>query len=59
MRRASIMIPAVLGLALVLPAGSTATLAEVGLIPATTPPTTPTPPSCPGSPCLAAPPATW
>jgi hypothetical protein len=41
---------AALGLALVLPSGSLATLAEVGVIPATTPPTTP---SCPGSPCLA------
>jgi hypothetical protein len=38
------------GLALVLPSGSLATLAEVGVIPATTPPTTP---SCPASPCLA------
>jgi hypothetical protein len=38
------------GLALALPSGSLATLAEVGVIPATTPPTTP---SCPASPCLA------
>jgi hypothetical protein len=37
-------------LLLVVPTGSLATLAEVGMIPATTPPTTP---SCPGSPCLA------
>jgi hypothetical protein len=53
MRRASIVILAGIGLALALPAGSVATLAEVGVIPATTPPTTPTPPSCPGTPCLA------
>jgi hypothetical protein len=33
-----------------LPSGSLATLAEVGVIPATTPPTTP---SCPATPCLA------
>ncbi|HEY7952986.1 MAG TPA: hypothetical protein VID70_08350 [Solirubrobacteraceae bacterium] len=39
-----------LGLTLALPTGSQATLAEVGIIPETTPPTTP---SCPGSPCLA------
>lgn len=39
-----------LGLALALPTGSQATLAEVGIIPETTPPTTP---SCPGTPCLA------
>ena len=50
MRRASIAILAGLGLALALPAGSVATLAEVGVIPATAPPTTP---SCPGTPCLA------
>jgi hypothetical protein len=37
-------------LVLVLPAGSPATLTEVGVIPATTPPTVP---SCPTSPCLA------
>jgi hypothetical protein len=53
MRRASIVILTGLALVLVLPAGSVATLAEVGVIPATTPPTTPTPPSCPGTPCLA------
>jgi hypothetical protein len=39
-----------LGLVLLVPSGSLATLTEVGVIPATTPPTTP---SCPGSPCLA------
>ncbi|HEY2766890.1 MAG TPA: hypothetical protein VGI76_01460 [Solirubrobacteraceae bacterium] len=38
------------GLTLLLPTGSLATLAEVGVIPDTTPPTTP---SCPTSPCLA------
>jgi hypothetical protein len=38
------------GLALAVPSGSLATLAEVGVIPATTPATTP---SCPASPCLA------
>jgi hypothetical protein len=53
MRRASIVILAGLGLALALPTGSVATLVEVGVIPATTPPTTPTAPSCPGTPCLA------
>jgi hypothetical protein len=37
-------------LALALPTGSLATLSEVGVIPETTPPTTP---SCPNSPCLA------
>jgi hypothetical protein len=39
-----------LALVLLAPAGSLATLAEVGVIPETTPPTTP---SCPGTPCLA------
>src|ERR1700680_2565219 len=38
-------------LALVLPAGSSATLSEVGVIPPTTNPATV--PSCPASPCLA------
>src|ERR1700682_1447923 len=38
------------GLALALPAGSLATLTEVGVIPATTPPTVP---SCPTPSCLA------
>ncbi len=37
-------------LVLVLPAGSLATLTEVGVLPATTPATVP---SCPGTPCLA------
>jgi hypothetical protein len=50
MRRASIPILAAIGLALALPSGSLATLSEVGIVPATTPPTTP---SCPGTPCLA------
>ncbi len=50
MRRTSIAILTSLALCLALPAGSLATLTEVGQIPATTPPTTP---SCPGSPCLA------
>jgi hypothetical protein len=51
LRRKAIL-PALLalGLMLVVPGGSLATIAEVGVIPATTPPTTP---SCPGSPCLA------
>jgi hypothetical protein len=52
MRRINIHI-AVLGalaVALVLPAAAPATLAEVGIIPPTTPVTTP---SCPASPCLA------
>jgi hypothetical protein len=40
-------------LVLALPAGSLATLTEVGILPATTPETPVTPPSCPGSPCLA------
>jgi hypothetical protein len=40
-----------LALVLVLPAGSQATLTEVGVIPPTTSPETV--PSCPGSPCLA------
>jgi hypothetical protein len=50
MRRISLAILATFTLALVLPAGSLATLTEVGVIPATSPPTAP---SCPGSPCLA------
>jgi hypothetical protein len=49
-RKALIPLLAGVGLALALPTGSLATLAEVGAIPATTPPTTP---SCPASPCLA------
>jgi len=39
-----------IGLALVLPAAAPATLNEVGVVPATTPPTVP---SCPATPCLA------
>jgi hypothetical protein len=50
MRRISTAILAGLLLALALPAVAPATLTEVGVIPATTPPTVP---SCPGSPCLA------
>ena len=49
-KRAVPVLLASLALALLLPAVSPATLAEVGVIPATTPPTVP---SCPGSPCLA------
>lgn len=49
-RKALLPLLAGVGLALALPSGSLATLAEVGVIPATTPPTTP---SCPASPCLA------
>jgi hypothetical protein len=50
--RHKVLLPLIagVGLALALPSGSLATLAEVGVIPATTPPTTP---SCPASPCLA------
>jgi hypothetical protein len=50
MKRVSTAILVSLTLALVLPAGSLATLSEVGVIPATTPATTP---SCPATPCLA------
>jgi hypothetical protein len=50
MKRISTAILAIFLLALVLPAGSPATLTEVGVIPATTPATVP---SCPTSPCLA------
>jgi hypothetical protein len=50
MRRAITTIVAGCGLSLVLPAGSLATLTEVGVIPATTPPTVP---SCPAPSCLA------
>jgi hypothetical protein len=49
-RKALLPLLAATGLVLVLPSGSLATLAEVGVIPATTPPTTP---SCPATPCLA------
>jgi len=50
MKRTAAAILACLGLCLVLPAGSPATLTEVGVLPATTPPSVP---SCPTSPCLA------
>jgi hypothetical protein len=50
MKRTSVAILASLGLALLLPAASPATLTEVGVIPPTTPVTVP---SCPASPCLA------
>ncbi|HST55458.1 MAG TPA: hypothetical protein VLJ42_06140 [Solirubrobacteraceae bacterium] len=51
MKRVSIAIFTSFALILALPAGSLATLTEVGQIPATTTP--PSTPSCPGSPCLA------
>ena len=50
MKRAFLAVLAGLVLALALPTGSLATLAEVGVLPPTTPETAP---SCPGSPCLA------
>jgi hypothetical protein len=50
MRRISTAILGGLVLALGLPAGSSATLTEVGLLPTTSPPSVP---SCPASPCLA------
>jgi hypothetical protein len=50
MKRIVTAIGASLALALLLPAVAPATLREVGLLPATTPPTAP---SCPASPCLA------
>ena len=50
MKRTAAALLAGLGLCLALPAGSRATLTEVGVLPATTPPTVP---SCPTSPCLA------
>src|SRR5665811_1838872 len=50
MKRVITVIVAGCGLALILPAGSLATLSEVGVIPATTPPTVP---SCPTPSCLA------
>lgn len=50
MKRVITAIVAGCGLALTLPAGSLATLTEVGAIPATTPPTVP---SCPTPTCLA------
>lgn len=50
MRRIYTAVLASTALALVLPAAAPATLAEVGVIPTTTPATTP---SCPATPCLA------
>jgi hypothetical protein len=50
MRRPSIAILTCLALFLALPVAAFATLTEVGVIPATTPATTP---SCPATPCLA------
>jgi hypothetical protein len=50
MKRTYPAILASLALVLVLPAVAPATIAEVGVIPTTTPPTVP---SCPASPCLA------
>src|SRR5690349_3948070 len=50
MRRIRNAVLASLGAALALPAAAPATLSEVGIIGATTPPSTP---SCPASPCLA------
>ena len=50
MKRIMTAVSAALALALALPAVAPATLTEVGVLPATTPPTVP---SCPGSPCLA------
>lgn len=50
MRRTSLTVCCALALALALPAAAPATLTEVGVLPATTPPTVP---SCPASPCLA------
>jgi hypothetical protein len=50
MRRINMAVLASVALALVLPAAAPATLTEVGVLPANTPPTVP---SCPASPCLA------
>jgi hypothetical protein len=50
MKRISAAIPVSVALILLTPAGSLATLTEVGVIPATSPATVP---SCPGPPCLA------
>jgi hypothetical protein len=50
MKRTFVAILAGFTFCLALPAGSPATLTEVGVLPATTPPTVP---SCPASPCLA------
>ena len=53
MKRISAAICCALGLALAVPAGSSATLTEVGVIPTATTTAPPTAPSCPASPCLA------
>jgi hypothetical protein len=50
MRRAAVVVPASLALALALPAAAPATITEIGILPTTTPPTVP---SCPTTPCLA------
>jgi hypothetical protein len=50
MRRIKIAVLASLGLALLVPAVSPATITEIGVLPATTPPTVA---SCPATPCLA------
>jgi len=50
MRRIKIAVLASLGLALLVPAVSPATLTEIGVLPTTTPPTVA---SCPATPCLA------
>jgi hypothetical protein len=50
MKRVAIAVSATFALALALPALAPATLAEVGVLPTTTPPTVP---SCPTTPCLA------
>jgi hypothetical protein len=50
MKRTVTALLALAALALALPAVAPATLTEVGVLPATSPPTVP---SCPGSPCLA------
>ena len=50
MRRTATAILAALALTLALPTGSPARITEIGLLPATTPPTVP---SCPANPCLA------
>jgi hypothetical protein len=50
MKRAAIAVLAVFALPLALPAAAPATIAEVGVLPTTTPPSVP---SCPTTPCLA------
>jgi hypothetical protein len=52
-QRAALILAVGLILVLGLSTSSLATLAEVGVLPATTPATPPIPPSCPGTPCLA------